>query len=58
VPHEPHPRGLGEEVRRLLEDDYPQAETVTLVCDNLNTHAVASLYHRFDAEPLAICVAA
>ena len=39
-----------EEVRRLLEDDYPQAETVTLVCDNLNTHAVASLYHRFDAE--------
>lgn len=38
-----------EEVRRLLEDDYPHAETVTLVCDNLNTHAVASLYHRFDA---------
>lgn len=39
-----------EEVRQLLEQDYPQAETVTLVCDNLNTHSLASLYHRFDAE--------
>jgi hypothetical protein len=39
-----------EEVRQLLEVDYPQAETVTLVCDNLNTHAVSSLYHAFDAE--------
>lgn len=39
-----------EEVRHLLEVDYPHAETVTLVCDNLNTHAISSLYHRFDAE--------
>jgi hypothetical protein len=39
-----------EEVRRLLEEDYPQAETVTLVCDNLNTHSLGSLYHTFDAE--------
>ncbi len=39
-----------EEVRRLLEEDYPKAELVTLVCDNLNTHDVASLYHTFDAE--------
>jgi hypothetical protein len=39
-----------EEVRRLLDEDYPQAEMVTLVCDNLNTHDVASLYHAFDAE--------
>lgn len=40
----------GEEVRRLLEEDYPQAKTVTLVCDNLNTHDFASLYHAFEAE--------
>jgi len=40
----------GEEVRRLLEVDYPEAETVTLVCDNLNTHDFASLYHAFDAD--------
>jgi hypothetical protein len=39
-----------EEVRRLLEVDYPQAELVTLVCDNLNTHDLASLYFAFDAE--------
>jgi len=39
-----------EEVAELLEKDYPQAELVTLVCDNLNTHDVASLYHAFDAE--------
>jgi hypothetical protein len=39
-----------EEVRRLLEEDYPLAEYVTLVCDNLNTHDVASLYFAFDAE--------
>jgi hypothetical protein len=32
-----------KEVRRLLEDDYPTAETVTLVSDNLNTHDIASL---------------
>jgi hypothetical protein len=38
------------EVRQLLEVDYPEAEQVTLVCDNLNTHDVASLYFAFDAE--------
>jgi len=39
-----------EEVRRLLEVDYPKAERVTLVCDNLNTHHPASLYAAFDPE--------
>lgn len=39
-----------EEVRRLLEEDYPEAELVTLVSDNLNTHDIASLYYAFDAE--------
>jgi hypothetical protein len=39
-----------EEVQRLLEEDYADAEVVTLVCDNLNTHDIASLYHTFDAE--------
>ena len=38
-----------EEVRHLLEVDYPDAEWVTPVCDNLNTHNVASLYKAFDA---------
>jgi hypothetical protein len=39
-----------QEVQHLLENDYPYAESITLVCDNLNTHDIASLYHTFDAE--------
>ena len=38
-----------EEVRRLLDEDYPEARKVKLVCDNLNTHSIASLYHAFPA---------
>jgi DDE superfamily endonuclease len=37
-----------EQVRQLLEVDYPDAETVVLVMDNLNTHNIASLYEAFD----------
>jgi hypothetical protein len=39
-----------EEVRRLLDEDYPRARKVKLVCDNLNTHTIASLYEAFPAE--------
>lgn len=39
-----------EEIRRLLEEDYPHARKITLVCDNLNTHDIASLYAAFPAE--------
>jgi len=38
-----------EEVRRLLDEDYPEARKVTLVCDTLNTHTIASLYEAFPA---------
>ena len=38
------------EVQRLLDVDYPQARTVTLVSDNLNTHDIGSLYATFPAE--------
>lgn len=37
------------EVRRLLDEDFPAAARVTLVCDNLNTHGIASLYAAFPA---------
>jgi len=37
------------ELKQLLDVDYPLAEVVTLVCDNLNTHDLASLYFAFDA---------
>lgn len=38
-----------EEVRQLLDVDYPKARKVKLVCDNLNTHNIASLYEAFPA---------
>ena len=39
-----------EEVKYLLDEVYPEALRVTLVCDNLNTHKIASLYKAFAAE--------
>ncbi len=39
-----------EEIRRLLEEDYPQAEKVILICDQLNTHTVGALYQAFPPE--------
>ncbi len=39
-----------EEVKYLLDAVYPEAQRVTLVCDNLNTHKIASLYKAFAAE--------
>ena len=38
-----------EEVRQLLDQDYPTARKVKLLCDNLNTHSIASLYEAFPA---------
>ena len=36
-----------EQVKELLTHDYPDAEKVVLVMDNLNTHSTASLYQAF-----------
>ena len=36
------------QVKQLLTVDYPDAETVVLVMDNLNTHSIASLYEAFE----------
>lgn len=38
-----------EQIRILLEEDYPDAEKVVLVLDNLNTHTISALYERFPA---------
>ena len=35
------------QVRRLVDHDYPRADKITLVMDNLNTHSPASLYEAF-----------
>jgi hypothetical protein len=36
------------QIERLLTIDYPDAETVVLVMDNLNTHGIGSLYEAFE----------
>lgn len=44
------------QVKWLLEEQYPDAEKVVLVMDNLNTHNISSLYEAFPPEealPLA-----
>ena len=38
------------ETKWLLDEQYPDAEKVLLVMDNLNTHAVSSLYEAFPPE--------
>jgi len=38
---------FAEVVRELLDETYPDAERVRLVCDKLNTHGPSSLYARF-----------
>ncbi len=43
------------QVKEMLTVDYPDAETVVLVMDNLNTHNIASLYEAFEpAEAFAL----
>jgi hypothetical protein len=38
------------EVKSIVTEEYPQAEQVVLVMDNLNTHTISSLYQAFPAE--------
>ena len=40
-------RDLAEEVRELLDVDYPEADKVVLVWDTMNTHTPASFYKAF-----------
>lgn len=39
-----------ELMRQLVDEHYPEAEVITLVLDNLNTHTPASLYETFEPE--------
>jgi hypothetical protein len=38
------------EVKSIVTEQYPLAEKVVLVMDNLNTHTISSLYEAFPAE--------
>lgn len=39
-----------QRVKWVLDNQYPDAEKVVLVMDNLNTHVIASFYETFPAE--------
>jgi len=39
-----------ERIKWLLDERYTNVERVILVCDNLNTHHIASLYEAFEPE--------
>ncbi len=41
---------FAEQVRRIAEEDYPQAERIRVVLDNLSTHTPAAFYESFPAE--------
>lgn len=38
------------QIKHLLDEQYPDAKKVILVCDNLNTHKPAALYKTFQPE--------
>ena len=38
------------QIKRLLDEDYPNAKKVVLVMDNLNTHGIHSFYATFPPE--------
>lgn len=37
-----------QQIKKLVDEDYPDAEKIRLVMDNLNTHVGASLYKTFE----------
>ena len=41
-------KDFAEQMRRLCDEWYPEAEVVRVVLDNLNTHTVGALYEAFD----------
>lgn len=41
---------FAEVLRAIVDEDYPDAETIVLVVDNLNTHHPGALYEHFPPE--------
>ena len=39
-----------QQIKKLVDEDFPQARKIKLLCDNLNTHHIASLYATFAPE--------
>lgn len=40
---------FAREIEQLVTQDYPDAESIVLICDNLNTHVRWALYEAFEA---------
>lgn len=47
VTHQRTAHDFAEMLRALVDEDYPQADTLVLVVDNLNTHHPGALYEHF-----------
>lgn len=43
-------RDFAEQLRLLADEDYPDADVIVLVVDNLNTHGAGALYEAFAPE--------
>jgi hypothetical protein len=41
---------FAEQLKMLVDDEYPDALKITLVCDNLNTHSAGALYERYEPQ--------
>jgi hypothetical protein len=39
-----------EQIKRLVDRDFPDAEKIVLVMDNLNTHTIGSLYEAYPEQ--------
>ena len=39
-----------QQMKNMLDNDYPDAKKVRLVLDNLNTHTISSFYEAFEPE--------
>jgi hypothetical protein len=39
-----------EQVKKLVDEDFPLAEKIILIMDNLNTHRIAALYETFPPD--------
>jgi hypothetical protein len=38
---------VADQLKQIVDEDYPQAEKVVLISDNLTSHSMAALYERF-----------
>ncbi len=48
ITHDRTAKAVAEQLKRLVDQDYPDAERVVLITDNINTHGVWSLYDAFE----------